>query len=179
MPGNSIACKGLGLCFGGFGVSAFRALALVVCIGFGVVGCRTYTAYLHLDPPQSAPARLDESRREVADAIVEAVLLEHGFIRDPRETRLQQKSRSSVQFDYSVISSYVPKRAVTGHRLTIASVIRKTNGRFAVLIRDLSAGDPIPLVVSIQDDLAAAFAVQFPGYELRIERVRFGPRGTY
>jgi hypothetical protein len=158
---------------------AMLPLAITLCLGIGLTGCKTYTAYLHLDPQDSARARLNETQRREADAIVAATLFELGFMRDPRQSRLQQKSRNSVQFDYSVMSSYVPKGAVSGHRLTIATVIQNSNGRFAVLIRDLSAGEPIPLVVSIQEQLTAALAERFPGFEPRLERTRFGPRGTY
>ena len=140
-----------------------------------LTGCQTYTAYLHLDPDGDEPRRVRESQREAADSLVGRVVAEHGFIRDPNQVRLQRRSRNSVQSSFSVISSYVPRHAVTRDRLTIASVILYSDGGFAVLIRDRSELSATPLVGSVERDLLEAFGVEFPGYTIRVEQTRWGP----
>ena len=140
-------------------------------------GCRSYTAYLELDPIPPAPKRLTEAERREAGEIARLLVTDQGFIPHPNLTRLRQKSLASVESPYTVVSSYVPPRSMTGHRMSVSVVVRKSSDRFAILLRDLDSEGPTDLMLRIQRSLTAAYAERFPNRTIEIETTRWGPPG--
>jgi hypothetical protein len=150
-------------------------LILLVAVAALASGCRSYTAYMQLEPRPPATSALDDREKERAIAIVEAVTLEHGFIRNPRLVRLQRQAARSVESNFDIVSSFVPGRALTGNRLSISAIVYRSSKEFAVLIHDRDAAQASSIVNAVQKDLSSAFAERFPRRDIAIKRERWAP----